>query len=77
MKKRKLQELPEGLKNRMIRLTVEYSVLTGKNPKERIAGLNAHYITYKMWQNRSYYLMVAINEKLTKEGKPKKYEFNT
>jgi hypothetical protein len=74
-KNRKINELPEGLKNRMLRLTFEHAVLTNRNPRERMEALDQHCITYKMWQTRSFHLMRAINEKLAAEGKPEKYEF--
>lgn len=71
---RKINELPDGLRNRMIRLSVEYALLTNKNIGERVKALDAHCITYRMWQTRSYYLMKAVNAKLLEEGKPKKYD---
>ena len=76
MQKRKINQLPNGLRNRMIRLTVEYALLTNKNIGERVKALDAHCLSYRMWQMRSYYLMKAVNEKLVAEGKPEKYVFN-
>ena len=75
-KNRKINELPEGLRNRMIRLTTEYAVLCDRDIRERLEALDQHNITYKMWQTRSYHLMLAVNKKLVEEGKPKKYVFN-
>jgi hypothetical protein len=75
MKPRKINELPDGLRNRIIRLTVEYAVLTNRNIGERVKALDAHCISYKMWQTRSYHLMKAVNEKLVVEGKQEKYVF--
>lgn len=75
-KGRKINELPEGLKNRMIRLTAEYAVLCDRDIRKRLEALDQHCITYKMWQTRSYYLMLAVNKKLIEEGKPEKYVFN-
>lgn len=75
MKPRKINELPDGLRNRMIRLTVEYAVLTNKNIGERVRALDVHCISYRMWQTRSYHLMKAINKKLVAESKPEKYVF--
>ena len=77
MKKRRIHELPDGLKNRMLRLTAEYAVLSDRDVAERVKALDVHNITYDMWQKRSYFLMVAINQKLVKEGKAKKYEFTS
>lgn len=76
MRKRRLNDLPDGIRNRMIRLTVEYAVLTNRNPQERIKALDAHHISYRAWQTRSYHLMIAINQKLIASGKKPKYEFN-
>lgn len=74
MKSRKINELPDGLRNRIIRLTVEYAVLSDKNIGKRLKSLDAYCIPYRAWQTRSYYLMRAVNEKLITEGRPKKYE---
>lgn len=75
-KNRKINELSEGLKNRLIRLTIEFAVLSGKDVRDRLEALDKHNITYKMWQTRSYHLMLAVNKKLVEEGKPIKYEFH-
>lgn len=75
MKPRKINELPDGLRNRMIRLSVEFALLSDKNIGERVKALDAHRISYRKWQMRSYHLMKAINAKLIAEGKPPKYEF--
>ena len=76
MKNRKINELPEGLRNRMIRLTVEYAVLSNKNVGERLKSLDGQCLSYRLWQGRSYHLMVAINKKLQAEGKQEKYVFS-
>ncbi len=73
--KRNINELPEGLRNRMIRLTIEYAVLSETNLVDRLKSLDNFSLTYKMWQTRSYFLMKAINQRLLKEGKAPKYEF--
>lgn len=74
MTPRKINELPDGIRNRIIRLTVEFAVLSNRNIGERVKALDAHCIPYKMWQTRGYYLMKAVNAKLIAEGKPKKYD---
>jgi hypothetical protein len=73
--KRKLEDLPDGLRNRMIRLTFEYAVLSGKDPEDRVRALHEHFLTSKMWRTRSYHLMLAVNKQLLLEGKPVKYVF--
>lgn len=76
MKNRKINELPDGLRNRMIRLTIEYAVLCDKNIGERVKALDAHCISYDAWRTRSYHLMKAVNAKLLAEDKPEKYVFS-
>lgn len=75
MQKRRIHELPKGIRERLVRLTVEFAVLSNKNIGERLKSLDAHYLSYKMWQTRSYHLMLAVNKKLVAEGKPEKYVF--
>ncbi len=72
---RKINELPNGLRNRMIRLTVEFAVLSDKNISARVKSLDAHCLSYQMWQTRSFHLMLAVNKKLLAEGRPEKYVF--